>query len=257
MNKIALISGASQGIGKAAALALAKQGVTLCLNARRPDQLQHVLEEVRQIVPGDHSLFIGDLTEPHLREQCFDQIEQRYGRLDILVNNIPGGVPDTFDSFDTEQAVSIFTGKTVTYVHCMQRAVTLMKQNQWGRIVNVVGNFWKEPGATMFTNGMMNAAIVNASKNISIQLAAAQITVNCLNPGTIVTDRYEQYINNLQKNKQISKAEAIQSVNASIPAQRPGTAQEAASLIAYLCSEDAGYVTGQQISVDGGALRSL
>ncbi|WP_411343385.1 SDR family oxidoreductase [Paenibacillus sp. WLX1005] len=257
MNRIAMISGASQGIGKAAALALAAEGYTLCLNARRHEQLQEVLEEVHAIQPGAHSLFVGDITDAEVREQCFAQIVQYYERLDILINNIPGGAPDRFSTFQPEQAIQTFTVKAVTYIDCMQRAASLMQQQQWGRIISLVGNFWKEPGANMFTNGMVNAAIINASKNISMELAKYHITVNCINPGTIVTDRYHQYISNLQSAQQWSREEAIQSVNTAIPAQRPGTAEETASLIAYLCSPNAGYVTGQQISVDGGALRSL
>lgn len=92
-----------------------------------------------------------------------------------------------------------FTQKTVAYIDAIKRAASLMKQNEFGRIINIVGNLWKEPGANMFTNSMMNAALINASKNISIQLAPHNITVNCLNPGFIATDRYHQFVENVMK----------------------------------------------------------
>lgn len=257
LQKVALVIGASQGIGRSTAIALAQQGYTLVINARRIEPLQTLLQEIKNITPVDHMLFIGDITDHSIREQLFTQIGQIYGRLDILINNVPGGAPDHFEEFDYEVTLQAFAQKALTYVDCMQKSSQYMKKNQFGRIINLVGNLWKEPGQNMFTNSMINASIINASKNISQTLASSNITVNCINPGFIKTDRYYKYIDSLTAHHQMTTKQAEAQVADGIPMQRVGTSEEAASLINYLCSPDAGYITGQQISIDGGTLKSI
>lgn len=256
-KKIALVIGASQGIGKSTALSLAKKGYSLILNARRSEKLEEVLLEINGITNLNHSIFTGDITNKETRKNLFIFIENKYRQLDILINNIPGGAPDNFLEFNEESTLKAFSQKALTYIDCIKEATFLMKNNQYGRVISLVGNLGKEPTNNMFTNSLINAAIINASKNISSQLASENITVNCVNPGFIKTDRYYTYIDSLVNNRKISKREAEEQVASGIPANRVGSSEEVASLITYLCSEDAAYITGQQISVDGGALISL
>ncbi|MBE5101498.1 SDR family oxidoreductase [Bacillus aryabhattai] len=256
-KQVALVLGASQGIGRAVALELAQEGYSLIINARSESTLKDLMNEINDINLGNHMVFQGDVTEKNVRDDLFLKIKETYGRLDILINNIPGGVPDTFQSYDPNVTVNAFSKKAITYFDCMKNASSLMERNQYGRIINLVGNLWKEPAGNMFTNSLINASIINASKNISRQFAEKKITVNCINPGFIKTDRYYKYIDNLITNNGISREEAEAAVAEDIPSKRVGDPQEVSSLIAYLCSEKAAYVTGQQISVDGGTLRSL
>ncbi|PJZ01494.1 MULTISPECIES: SDR family oxidoreductase [Bacillus] len=257
-KRTAFIMGASQGIGEAIALKLADQHFSLVINSRNLDNIEPVKKDILNKHP-DASVMVlaGDMSDQDTRAGIFHQIESQCGRLDVLINNIPGGAPDTFENCNTEDMTATFTQKTVAYIDAIKRAASLMKQNEFGRIINIVGNLWKEPGANMFTNSMMNAALVNASKNISIQLAPHNITVNCLNPGFIATDRYHQFVENMMKKNSISKQEAEEQVASGIPMKRVGSAEETAALAAFLASEEASYITGQQISADGGSMKSI
>jgi NAD(P)-dependent dehydrogenase (short-subunit alcohol dehydrogenase family) len=257
-NQVALITGASRGIGKAVALLLAEKGYTIILNARNGETLENTLTEINDKHPnGDHYQFRADITSPDERETLFNFIHDKFDRLDILINNIPGGKPDSFHDTNNQDIEETFVNKSITYIDCMKKAYPLMNSNKFGRIINVVGNLWKEPGENMFSNGLVNAAIINASKNVANVVAKDGITVNCLNPGFIKTDRYHSYIESVMNQEQKSSDEVETAVFKNIPAKRVGLPNEIASLIVYLVSQDASYITGQQISVDGGILKSL
>ncbi|WP_286059336.1 NADPH-dependent reductase BacG [Bacillus mojavensis] len=257
-KRTAFIMGASQGIGKAIALKLADQHFSIVINSRNLDNIEPVREDILAKHPEASVIVLaGDMSDQQTRADVFQKIESQCGRLDVLINNIPGGAPDTFDNCNIEDMTATFTQKTVAYIDAIKRAASLMKQNEFGRIINIVGNLWKEPGANMFTNSMMNAALINASKNISIQLAPHNITVNCLNPGFIATDRYHQFVENVMKKNSISKQEAEEQIASGIPMKRVGSAEETAALAAFLASEEASYITGQQISADGGSMKSI
>ncbi|MFS0654015.1 SDR family oxidoreductase [Bacillus sp. 179-C3.3 HS] len=259
-KRVAFVTGASTGIGKAIAMKLAAQDhVKVIINARNESSLEQTRQQMQEMPETKEpiTLFCGDMSIEDVRREAFDAIENEFGRLDVLINNIPGGAPDTFDSCESDQMIRAFSQKAIAYVDMMKRAAAMMKIHEYGRIIQIVGNLWKEPGAQMFTNSMMNAAIINASKNAATQLASNGITVNCLNPGFIATDRYTQFIDNLMRQQGISREEAVQAVASGIPMQRVGSADEMASLAAFIASEEASYITGQQISVDGGSMKSI
>ncbi len=257
-KRTAFIMGASQGIGKAIALKLADNGFHTVINSRVPENIESVKEEILAKHPdAGVTVLAGDMSDQKTRAGIFEEIRSQCGRLDVLINNIPGGSPDTFETCDIEDMTNTFTNKTIAYIDSMKTAAAIMKQHEFGRIINIVGNLWKEPGANMFTNSMMNAALINASKNISIQLAPFHITVNCLNPGFIATDRYHQFVKNVMKQNGISKAEAEERIASGVPMKRVGTAEETAALAAFLASEEASYITGQQVSADGGSMKSI
>ncbi|TCW47566.1 bacilysin biosynthesis oxidoreductase BacG [Bacillus thuringiensis] len=257
-RKVALVIGGSQGIGRAVAINLVNKGYQVVVNSRNSINIELMVEELKSVNPSNTYMgFVGDITLEKSRKQLFKDISEKFGRLDILINNVPGGKPDSFLNSKNEEIVQAFSNKAITYIDCIRRASEIMRERQYGRIVNIVGNLWKEPTSNMFTNGLINAAIINASKNISTAVAPEGITVNCINPGFIFTDRYTKYIESIVQNKGISEEKAKQEVLRNIPVNRVGLPEEISSLITYLVSEDASYVTGQQISVDGGSIRSI
>ena len=129
-------------------------------------------------------------------------------------------------------------------------------ESRFGRIVNVVGNIGKEPLPGMFLSGLVNAAVANAG-NLANQYAAHNVTVNCVHPGTIQTPRYGQAVHHLSRDGAASRQEVEDRLRRAIFMDRPGQAEEVAALIGFLASDESSYITGQQISVDGGQLKSV
>jgi bacilysin biosynthesis oxidoreductase BacG len=256
-RKVALIIGGSGGIGFATAQLLAVQGQCRVVIASRAGKR---LEEARHRLQGiqtDAIAIAADVTIAEERIRLFEAVDKAFGRLDILVNSVPGAQPASFLQHDIADIEEGFVKKVVPYLHHMKLAYERMKERRWGRIVHVAGNLWKEPAPNQFNLGLVNAAVVNAAKAASFELAPYGITVNGVHPGNILTGRLQEVWTNAARRNEISPEEMEKRATASIPAGRAGTPEEAGALIAFLVSEEAGYITGQQISVDGGLMRSL
>ncbi|WP_123041847.1 SDR family oxidoreductase [Cohnella candidum] len=255
-RKVALIVGGSAGIGYAAAVRLAEQGCRVAIASRQGPKLERALAGLREKHP-DAVAIAADMTDAASRERMFRELDETCGRLDILVNSVPGAEPASFLEHDISHIEEGLSKKLIPYLDNMKQASERMKAQRWGRIVNVVGNMWKEPDPTKYNFGLVNAAIVNASKAASFQLASFGITVNGVHPGNILSDRLHSVWTSGAKRLGISYEEMESRESSAIPAGRAGTPEETAALIAFLVSEEAGYITGQQISVDGGLMRSI
>lgn len=255
-QRVALVAGASGGIGLATALKLAEQGYRVAIVARQGPKLDEALERLKSI-REDSIAIAADLRDAASRQRSFEQVDAAFGRLDILVNCTPGAAPVSFIQHGIEHIEEGINNKLLPYLDNMKLAFERMKINRWGRIVNVVGNMWKEPNPGSVNLGLINAAIVNASKAASIELAPYGITVNGVHPGSILTDRLRSVWTRTAQQNGSTFEQVAQSAEASIPAGRVGKPEEAAALIAFLVSEEAGYITGQQISVDGGVMKSI
>lgn len=251
-----MIVGASGGIGFAAAKRLAEQGTRVAIASREGPKLREALERLREIQP-DAEAIAADAADAAARRRMFERVDEVFGRLDILVNSVPGASPASFLQHGVQHIEEGIAKKLIPYLDNMKMAYERMKMRRWGRIVNVVGNMWKEPDPLRFNFGLVNAAIVNASKAASFELAPYGITVNGVHPGWILTDRLRGVWTSVAERLGISYDEAAKRESAPIPAGRAGTPEEAAALIAFLVSEEAGYITGQQISVDGGYMKSM
>lgn len=254
--RVAIVLGAGSGIGRATALQLLSKGHTTVLSARGRDALEKVAQESGQepntyVVPGD-------IISREFRAELIDKVERRFGRVDVLVNNGPGPAPGPFDEVHVDEDVSsAIQQKLVPYLDLIKSVAPLMTRNEFGRIVNVVGNIGREPLPGMFLSGLVNAAVSNASKYLANQYAAHNVTVNCVHPGTIRTPRYDQAVHHMSRDGGSSRPEVEDRLRRAIPMDRPGQAEEVAALIGFLASDEASYITGQQISVDGGQLKSV
>jgi bacilysin biosynthesis oxidoreductase BacG len=255
-TRVAVIVGGSAGIGKASAVQLAGKGCRVVLVSREGAKLADGHAELRQI-RSDSLAMACDMTDAAARARLFEQIDRECGRIDILVNSIPGAEPASFLHHDIRDIEDGISKKLIPYLDNMKRASHRMMANRWGRIVNVVGNMWKEPEVKQFNFGLVNAAIVNAAKAASFELAPYGITVNGVHPGSILTNRLHNVWAKSAERQGVPISEVQQRSEAGIPQGRVGQPEEAAALIAFLVSEEAGFITGQQISVDGGQMRSM
>lgn len=255
MARVAIVLGASRGIGRATALHLSSRGYVTVLCARRQDALEKVARESG----GGQATYVlpGDITAQSYRDGLVANVERRFGRVDVLINNAPGPAPGSFDAVQADDVYSAMDRKLVPYLDLIKSAAPVMARNEFGRIINIVGNIGKEPVPGMFLSGLVNAAISNASKYLANQYAKNNVTVNCVHPGNIRTDRYDQAVLHMSRTDGITREAAADRMRHTIPMDRPGYADEVAALIGFLASDESSYITGQQISVDGGQLKSM
>ncbi|MEU2118549.1 SDR family oxidoreductase [Streptomyces sp. NPDC016459] len=257
MTRVAIILGAGRGIGRATALHLSAKGYATVLCARSSPDLEKVAAESRAVTAdGGRATYVlpGDVTSRAFREELVRDVERRFGRIDVLVNNAPGPPPGHFDDIMVDDVRSAMDQKLVPYLDLIKSVAPVMVRNEFGRIVNIVGNIGREPAAGMFLSGLVNAAVANASKYLAGQYARHHVTVNCVHPGVIRTQRYDNAVAHMSRSGAMSRQEAEDRLRRAIPMDRPGEADEVAALIGFLASDESSYVTGQQISVDGGQL---
>jgi NAD(P)-dependent dehydrogenase (short-subunit alcohol dehydrogenase family) len=255
VSRVAIVLGAGHGIGRATALHLNGKGFVTVLCARRRGALEEVVEEsgaekTAHLVPGD-------ITDPSFCEELAREVDRRYGRIDVLVNNAPGPSPGSFDDVRADDVSAAMRQKLVPYLATVKAVGPVMLRNGFGRIVNIVGNAGREPAPGLFLSGLVNAAVANAGKYLASRYAPHGVTVNTVHPGTIRTGRYDRALHHLSRSADIPRAEAEARLRRTIPMDRPGEAHEVAAVIGFLASDEAAYLTGQQISVDGGQLACL
>jgi len=256
-HKSALILAASKGLGKACALALAQEGASIMIGARDPGQLGQTAAEIRQQTGVQVHAFPVDVTDPQQIQTIFHAAQTAFGRVDILVNNAGGPPFGPFEQFDDEHWHKALELNLMSTVRFTRLALPAMKEARWGRIVNIVSLGVKSvlPGSTLSTAGRLG--IVGMAKLLSDEVASYGITVNNVASGIILTDRVSQTSLKQRLDRGMDEKSAMEDIAQSIPAKRLGQPSELAALVAFLASEQAGYITGATIPVDGGIVRSI
>jgi 3-oxoacyl-[acyl-carrier protein] reductase len=247
-GKSALVLAGSKGLGKACAMALAREGANVVIGARGVLQNEASAREIREAT-GSRVLAVPvDVTDPLQIEAIFAAAASEFGRVDILVNNAGGPPFAPFEQLTDRQWHDALELNLMSTVRCTRLAIPGMKAAGWGRIVNIVSLGVKSvlPGSVLSTAGRLG--IVGMSKLLSDELASFCITVNCVASGMILTDRMRETA---------LKTTTIEALSEKIPAGRLGRPEELGALVAFLASEQASYITGTTIPVDGGIVRSI
>lgn len=255
-GKKALVCAASKGIGKAAAKALAEAGVELFLCARGEDELKAAAAEIGKLTSKSVQFLSADLTNKDSRENLVKGVLERFSSIDILIHNVGGPKPSTVQETQAQDWRKGFDQLFESVVHLNEAFLPGMKKNKWGRIVTVTSLSVMEPIGTIAVSNAMRSAVTAMLKTLADEVAAENITVNCVAPGVIYTDRTEERVNAMIKEKGGTKEDHLQDYLKSIPAKRLGTPEEMGATIAFLCSQPAAYITGSTICVDGGKRRS-
>lgn len=248
-GKRALVCGSTQGIGKAIAIELAQLGATITLLARNEQALKEVLAELP--AGAGHEYLVADFSDyKNVQYKVGQYLENN--KIDILVNNTGG--PPAGPIVDAE--ASAFIAAYQSHLLCnhvlVQAVLPNMKANQWGRIINVVSTSVRQPLKGLGVSNSTRAAVAGWAKTLSFEVAKDGITVNNVLPGATKTIRLENIIQGKAQKTNHAVDEVEKEMLAEIPAGRFGTAEEIASLAAFLASPSAGYINGQSIAVDGG-----
>ena len=251
-NKIALVTAASQGLGKAAAIELANEGTKLAICSRNEEKINETAEEIQKLSGSEVLPVKADLDNKEDIENLILEIEKKFNTIDILINNTGGPKPGFFDDLSDEDWLQSFESTFLSAVRVTRKVLPFMKKNKWGRIVNISSVSAKQPIDNLMLSNGIRMSVHGWAKTLSNQLASDNILINNVCPGFTHTERVDGLIKDQVKSSNSSKEDIIKSLANGIPAKRVGQANELAALVAFLSSQRASYITGQSIAVDGG-----
>jgi len=240
MNRIALVTGASRGIGRACALEMAKAGNKVALAARQLEKLEEVAAEVRD-AGGEAFVVALDLASHDSIKEAFSKVAKEFGRIDILINNAGVTKDNLALRMKPDDWNLVLQTNLSGAFFCIQQVISPMMRERWGRIVNissVVGQAGN-PGQANYVAS--KAGLLGLTKSLAQELASRNITVNAVAPGFIETD-----MTNVLKDEQKSR------ITQGIPMGRIGVPGEVAAAVRFLASDEASYITGNVIDVNGG-----
>lgn len=255
-GKRALVCASTRGIGKAVALALAQEEAKLFLCARSADSLEEVAEKCRSRGAQSVDLKGCDLSDSESRKQLIEAINTSYGGLDILIHNVGGPPATTVEETGLDQWLRGFEQLFQSVVELNAAFLPGMKERKWGRIINVTSLSVMEPIPALAISNGIRAGVTAMFKTLSSEVAPFNVTVNCVAPGSILTDRTEERIQAHMDREGGSREDVIAEYVKLIPAGRLGTPEEFADAVAFLASDRASYITGSTICVDGGRRKS-
>jgi 3-oxoacyl-[acyl-carrier protein] reductase len=239
-GRVALVTGASKGLGLGVAQALAREGARVAVSSRSQERIEAAASGIGA------AAFVHDAADADGVARLVAEVESSLGPIDVLVCNSggPPATPDVF-SFDPQQWRTAYEMLVVGQLALVEAVLPGMRESGWGRVLSLSSSIVREPDPVLMLSASHRAALLGALKTLARQAAPDGITVNTLYPGIIDTDRVREL--------GLHRPETIQA----IPMRRLGTVEEFAAAAAFLCSEPAGYITGTTLVVDGGAMRSV
>lgn len=247
-GKWALVCASSRGLGRGCAEALAEAGVNLVMNARGAETLEATAAEIRARHGVDVVTVAGDITSDAGRAAVLE-----HGPFDILVTNAGGPPPGQWTDWSREDFIKALDANMLTPIALMQAVLPGMMQRGWGRVVNITSVSVKSPIAVLGLSNSARAGLTGFVAGTSRQVAGKGVTINNLLPGIHATDRAIALDGAVVRARGISMEQAIEERAATIPVGRYGTPAEFGATCAFLCSQHAGFIVGQNILLDGGA----
>lgn len=249
----ALILGGSQGLGFACAQALAEAGVNIAINGRNAERAKQAITKL-----GPNAIAVpGDISTKSSRHSIMTQTTEQLGPLSIIINNAGGPPPGPVEEHNYETWLHALETNMLSAIDFAVMALPSMKESGFGRIINITSFTVKEPYANMGLATSVRAGLTGAMSSLAKEVAPFGITVNNVLPGLMDTGALERVYRAQAKREGISPDEAKARMASSIPMQRLGLAEDFGPVCAFLCSRHANYITNQNLTVDGGLVRSM
>ena len=252
-GKKALVGGSSKGIGLGIATELANSGASVCLMARNESRLKEIVAQLPS--SNNHSYLVVDFSK---FEDFKIKIEEyvKNNQVDILINNTQGPPAGNSLSKNIDSYQEAFDLLFKSVVHTTSLVIPGMQKNKWGRIINVTSVSVKEPLNYLVLSNSIRSAVVAWAKSLSVDLGPHGITVNSILTGYFDTERIKELNKEKSKSLNISETEVLEKMKSLVPASRLGRPEEYGYLISFLSSDNAAYINGASIPIDGGLLKS-
>lgn len=248
-GKRALVSASSKGLGRGCAEALAEAGCDLVMNARGAE----ALEETAQAVRDRFQVSVTTVAADIVSEQGRAEVLEAAGAIDILVTNAGGPPPGLWSDWEREDFIKALDANMLTPIALMKALMPGMIERGWGRVVNITSQSVKAPIPVLGLSNSARAGLTGYVAGTARQVAQHGVIVNNLLPGIHATDRAQSLDGGVSQQEGISMDEARARREATIPARRYGTREEFGQTCAFLCSQHAGFIVGQNLLADGGA----
>lgn len=252
-GKKAIVCASSRGLGKACATALAREGVDVVINGLDEERLQTTAEEIRAVGGGSVTAVAADINTESGRVALLAACQS----VDILVNNNEGPPPGQFEKWQRQDFQNAIEANFLAPVFLIQAVLPGMKAQQFGRIVNITSAMVKSPRGPMGLSTSARSGLTAMCKGLSQEVAQFNVTINNLLPERFDTDRQQFMAQMAMKFKGITFDEAIAEINESIAAKRMGVPAEFGDACAFLCSAQSGFISGQNLQLDGGSYAGL
>jgi 3-oxoacyl-[acyl-carrier protein] reductase len=256
-GKMAMVSGASKGIGRAVAEKLAAEGVSLSLCARGPSPLRAVARDLEDKHGVACLAYPADLSRAEDIQGWVRATVEHLGGIDILINNAGAAQGGAFLELPDQAWLDSWQLKLFGYIRVAREVFPHLVRRGGGRVVNVIGIAGVQPIENYMIGGAANAALLNFTKSLADEGAPHGILVTGVNPGGIRTERWDAMLAKWGAAKGVTPGEAEREILRGVPLKRPGTADEVANLVVFLASELSTYITGTTIAIDGGMTRTI
>ena len=253
----ALVCGSTQGIGLAIAQQLAKDGFSVVLTARNEERLQYALATLDVSNGQQHHYFVSDFTNPSALKVAIDTFIKNNGAIHVLINNTGGPKSGPIVDADVNEFLAAFNQHLICNHILMQALVPGMKNEGYGRIINIISTSVKQPLPNLGVSNTIRGAVASWSKTLANELGAYGITVNNVLPGATNTQRLTEIAKVKAEKTGESIAEILAEMGQESPMKRIAEPQEVAAAVAFLASAAASYINGINVPVDGGRTKSL
>ena len=250
-EKIAFITGASDGVGKAIAMNFAKNGFSIYLLSRSKQKLKQLKTEILKKYSNNRVELISYNMEKKFSVNLLNYCKKKLGLPNILINNSGGPEPTNFISTNDKMWEKTINRNLLSVIKLSTMFSKSMIQNKWGRMITISSTVAKEPSSAMVQSATSRAAVLAFNKSISFDLAKSNVTNNSILLGGIETNRLKKLIKINAKKSKISEDQLRKNILKNIPAGRFGEPDEVASLVEFLISDNGRYINGQSIVIDG------
>jgi 3-oxoacyl-[acyl-carrier protein] reductase len=256
-GKVALVCGASSGLGEAVAVALAAEGAHLSICARRQGELERVRDAIAASGGRPPVVTVGDLAAERDVDAVARAALAAWGRVDVLVNNTGGPPAGAFDELDAAAWRRAADLLLMSVVEMTRRLLPGMKERRWGRVITITSMAVKQPLDGLMLSNSLRAAVTGFTRTLANEVAPFGVTVNNVLPGYTRTARLDDLARGTAKRRGVETSEVFTKWESDVPMKRLGRPEELAALVAFLASERASYITGTSVPVDGGWTRGL